>query len=153
VNTSFINTTTDDMDQSAAGPASRQSRGKARHRLRVLVAEDSPANQLIVERMLHSRGHEVSIAENGVDAVEAAAREPFDVVLMDIQMPQMDGIEATRRIRKSRRAAGIPIVGFSAYTGPVDRANCFAVGMNAFLAKPADFQMLVSTLERITDAA
>jgi CheY-like chemotaxis protein len=114
----------------------------------VLLAEDSPANQLVVERMLHSRGHEVCIAENGAEAVEAAAREPFDVVLMDIQMPGMDGIEATRLIRRNSRGAEIPIVGFSAYTGPFVRSNCKSVGMNAFLAKPADWRTLISTVER-----
>jgi len=125
--------------------------GRPRRELRILVAEDSPANQLIVSRLLSRRGHQVVVVGDGRAAVRLVQSGHFDVVLMDIHMPGMDGMEATRAIR-TRLGADLPIVAFSAYTSGMDRDDCMAAGMNAFLAKPADYGMLAQTIEEVCDA-
>jgi CheY-like chemotaxis protein len=122
--------------------------GRPRRELRILVAEDSPDNQLIVSRLLSRRGHQVVVVSDGRAAVRLVQTAHFDVVLMDIHMPEMDGMEATRAIR-ARLGADLPIVAFSAYTSPIDRNDCIAAGMNAFLAKPADFGLLTQTIEEL----
>ncbi len=116
--------------------------------LRILVAEDVPTNQLLVRSLLEGRGHKVDVAENGREALSALADGKFDVVLMDVHMPVMDGLEATRAIR-ARDGWGLPIVAFSAYGSESDRSACFEAGMNAFLAKPADIAQMIRTLENV----
>jgi PAS domain S-box-containing protein len=105
--------------------------------LTILVAEDSPTNQEIIRDILEYLGHAVEIAANGREAVRAAERGPYDMILMDIRMPIMDGLEATRRIRE--RLAGlyhVPIIALTAHAMSGVRERCFAVGMDDYLAKP-----------------
>ncbi len=106
----------------------------------VLVAEDSPLNQELMREALQAAGHRVTIAENGADAVRAAAAERFDLVLMDVRMPGMDGVEATRSIRgQDGPMASVPIVGLTADATEAQRDECLAAGMEAVLVKPVDF--------------
>jgi signal transduction histidine kinase/CheY-like chemotaxis protein len=106
--------------------------------LRVLLAEDNPVNQRLASRLLEKRGHSVVVAANGIEALEAIEKESFDVVFMDVQMPVMDGFEATAAIREREGAGGIrlPIVALTAHAMKGDREKCLAVGMDGYLTKP-----------------
>ena len=106
--------------------------------LEILLAEDNPVNRTLAVRLLERRGHRVVCAANGVEAVALWKARPFDLVLMDVQMPEMDGLAATRAIRDLEFAAGrrIPIVAVTAHASSEDRARCLEAGMDAFLAKP-----------------
>ncbi|MDJ0664044.1 MAG: response regulator [Acidimicrobiia bacterium] len=121
---------------------------EGRASLRVLVADDSPTNLKLTTRMLENRDHSVTAVENGRLAVEAIRLESFDVVLMDLQMPVMDGIEATAAIRAEESAKGrrVPIVAITAYD---DRQRCIEAGMDGYLAKPYRPQELFETVERV----
>lgn len=115
--------------------------------LRILVAEDNPVNQLLARRLLTKNQHEVVIVENGLLAVEAARGQEFDLVLMDIRMPVMNGLEATRAIRALPGAAGrLPIIALTANAMSEDRDACFEAGMNDFIPKPFDFEVFRSKL-------
>jgi signal transduction histidine kinase/ActR/RegA family two-component response regulator len=106
--------------------------------LRLLLAEDNPTNQKIATAFLTKRGHTVELAVNGREAVALSARRPFDVILMDIQMPEMDGLEACRRIR-AREQAGAPrvrIIALTAHAVKEELAACFEAGMDGYLTKP-----------------
>lgn len=124
---------------------------EGRTSLRVLVADDSPTNLKLTTRMLENRDHSVTAVENGRLAVEAIRHEPYDVVLMDLQMPVMDGIEATAAIRAEEGAKGrrVPIVAITAYD---DRQRCIDAGMDGYLAKPYRPQELFETVERAAAA-
>ncbi len=140
-------------DESAA-PASaiRQTSTRA---LRVLLAEDNPINQRVAQRILQKWGHEVTIAANGRLALDAMEALPFDVVLMDMQMPVMDGVEASRQIRANEtkvEARRIPILAMTANTDASDREACFEAGMDAYITKPIDTQALFRTLEDLAAA-
>src|SRR6202158_1135987 len=106
--------------------------------LRVLVAEDSPVNQQLVFEILLKQGHSVEIAFNGKQAVAALQSQRFDVVLMDVQMPEMSGLEATSEIRRSEQKTGthIPIIALTAHAMSEDRELCLAAGMDGYLQKP-----------------
>lgn len=105
--------------------------------LRVLVAEDNPVNQMVVRHMLEQAGHSVTIVGNGREAVDDAAKGCFDVILMDASMPEMDGCEATRRIRALPGAvAGVPIIAVTAHALAGDKERFLAAGMNGYLTKP-----------------
>jgi PAS domain S-box-containing protein len=112
---------------------------------RVLVAEDDEVSLYSTRKLLEKGGYEVAVARNGQEAVELHEREEFDLILMDVQMPVMDGIEATRRIRKSgpeaRRA--VPIIALTAYAMVGDRERFLAAGMNGHIAKPVEFETLL----------
>lgn len=118
-----------------------------REGVRVLLAEDNPVNQRVARIALERAGARVVVASNGREAVERATRETFDVVLMDCQMPEMDGFEATERIRREVGDA-LPIVAMTASVLPEDRARSVEVGMNGFVAKPVDFHALMRLLAR-----
>jgi CheY-like chemotaxis protein len=108
--------------------------------LRVLLAEDNPVNQQVALGLLHRWGHEVQVADNGEQALRALEADHFDLVLMDVQMPGMDGLEATRRQRQ-REGDGrrrMPIVAMTAHAMAGDRERCLAAGMDEYLAKPLD---------------
>ncbi len=116
--------------------------------LRVLLAEDNPVNQRLASRLLEKRGHSVVVAANGLEALEAIEKESFDLVFMDVQMPVMDGFEATAAIRKKEGASGIHllIVALTAHAMKGDREKCLAIGMDGYLAKPIRPQELDETL-------
>ncbi len=116
---------------------------------RLLLAEDHPVNQTIALAMLERLGYAVDLAENGRDALAAAARTRYALILMDMQMPEMDGLEATRRIRSlDGPAAAVPIVALTANAMQSDQDACHAAGMNDFLAKPLRMDSLAATLSR-----
>lgn len=117
--------------------------------LHVLVAEDLPVNQLLVRAILERAGHRVDIAADGAAAVAAVKRIPYDLVLMDVQMPGMDGLQATRAIRTLPTAAGrIPIIALTANALPSEVERCRAAGMNDHIAKPIEASHLLATLAR-----
>jgi signal transduction histidine kinase/CheY-like chemotaxis protein len=118
--------------------------------LRVLVAEDNLVNQRLVTRLLEKKGHFVVVAGNGREALEALEKESFDLVLMDVQMPVMDGFEATAAIRKREEGKGIrvPVVAVTAHAMKGDREKCLAGGMDGYLTKPIRPQQLDELLEK-----
>ena len=117
--------------------------------LRVLLVEDNAVNQRLASRLLEKRGHSVVVAGNGLEALEAVEKESFDLVLMDVQMPVMDGFEATAAIRKKEGGSGIrvPIVALTAHAMKGDREKCLAGGMDGYLTKPIRPQELDELLE------
>jgi CheY-like chemotaxis protein len=119
--------------------------------LRVLVAEDNQVNQRVMERILQRSGHTVTLVGDGVAALAAFEREPFDVILMDIQMPQMDGFETTAAIRERTRpgAPRVPIIALTAHALKGDMERCLAAGMDGYLSKPIVIKHLEATLAGI----
>ncbi len=118
---------------------------------RVLLVEDNPTNQLVASRLLEKFGLSVEVASNGARALEALAAGEFDLILMDVQMPEMDGIEATRRIREGAAGesqAQIPILALTAHAMAGDREKCLAAGMNGYLPKPVEAKTLRDAIER-----
>jgi len=125
----------------------RHSIAESRHALRILLAEDNPVNQQVATAMLLKRGHQVDVVGNGREAVDAVAREPYDVVLMDIQMPEMDGFEATEQIRALPRGRTLPIIALTAHALSGERERCLARGMSGYLAKPFKAHDLFAAVE------
>jgi CheY-like chemotaxis protein len=111
---------------------------QATPKLRILVAEDNPINQYLATRLLQGEGHTVEIAPNGREAVRMHTEAKFDLILMDVQMPEMDGFEATREIRAEERATGehIPIIAMTAHAMKGDQERCLAAGMDLYVSKP-----------------
>jgi signal transduction histidine kinase/CheY-like chemotaxis protein len=118
--------------------------------LTILVVEDTPANQKVVQAILAKRGHSVRLANNGREALEKIVLEPFDVVLMDVQMPTIDGYQATATIRNMEEAAlaRIPIIAMTAHAMKGDADRCLEVGMNDYISKPIDSKRLVQLVEK-----
>ena len=124
----------------------------ADHRsLRILVAEDTPFNQKFILRLLERWGHYAVIAENGREALEALSKDEFDLVLMDVQMPEMDGYDATRAIRKSEKQIDrhIPIIAMTAHAIKGDRERCLKAGMDEYVSKPISSGMLLKTIQTL----
>lgn len=118
--------------------------------LRVLLVEDTPANRKVVQRVLHKRGHHVEIAVNGRDAINTYRQEEYDLVLMDVQMPIVDGLQATEAIRALEKSTGrkpTPLIAMTAHSMQGDRENCLRAGMNGYLSKPLDLSALIDTVE------
>ncbi|MBN9498910.1 MAG: response regulator [Alphaproteobacteria bacterium] len=124
------------------------------HRLRILLAEDNLSNQLIATSYLEKMGHRVDVANNGREAVEAAAALPYDLILMDVQMPEMDGLEAARHIRALAGPARVtPIVALTANAFAQDERMCREAGMDGFVAKPFEAPALAAALVQHARAA
>lgn len=132
---------------------SRTSRGGAASAgLNILLAEDNPVNQLVMQRLLVKRGHRVTIAGTGKAAIEATERDAFDLVIMDVQMPEIDGFEATREIRRREAGSGkrLPIVALTAHAMSGDRERCLESGMDGYMTKPIDPRELDRLLSSYT---
>jgi len=123
---------------------------ESRRSLHILVAEDSPVNLKLVVKMLEKRGHTVGVATNGREALGALEKQHFDLVLMDVQMPEMDGFEATVAIREQEKKVGghVPIIAMTAHAMKGDRERCLDIGMDAYVAKPIRAQELLATMDR-----
>ena len=119
--------------------------------LRILVAEDSLVNQKLAVGLLQRQGHAVAVANNGREALSALARQTYDVVLMDVQMPEMDGLETTTVIRARERRTGghVPIIAMTACAMQGDREECLSAGMDGYLAKPIRAAQLLGTLDDV----
>jgi PAS domain S-box-containing protein len=133
----------DIIERNSEGQLSNEVRS-----LRILVAEDHPANQVFIKALLEKRGHIVSLVASGVEVLKSLVDGQFDVILMDIMMPEMDGLEATRIIRKSKEYEYLPIIALTANAGVEDKKLCLSAGMNDFLTKPLNFDDLQSTLSK-----
>ena len=122
--------------------------------LRILLAEDNAMNQKVALRLLERLGYRADVAANGLEAIEALERRSYDVVLMDVQMPELDGLDATRRICERWPAESRPhIVAMTANALPEDREACFAAGMNDYVAKPIRAEELAAALKRVRPLA
>ena len=122
---------------------------RVRSALRILLAEDNTMNQKVALRLLERLGYRADVATNGLEAIEALERQPYDVVLMDVQMPELDGLDATRRICERWPAESRPhIIAMTANALPEDREACFAAGMNDYVAKPIRAEELAAALKR-----
>jgi signal transduction histidine kinase/CheY-like chemotaxis protein len=130
----------------AAAPASRPEAPRTARR--VLVVEDNPMNQMVATKMLEKLGCRVDIAADGREAIAMVSSFPYAIVFMDCQMPEMDGYEATRMIRKREAAAHTPIVGVTAHAMAGDRERCLASGMDDYLTKPVTIDGFAGALER-----
>jgi len=120
--------------------------------LQVLVADDNPVNRTITRHLLERRGLAPTFATNGIEALDLVQTRRFDLVLMDLQMPNVDGFEATMLIRAYERTAGaprVPIVALTAHAMPQDRQRCFDAGMDGYLAKPLRSSDLFAEIERV----
>ena len=134
-------------DSGAPDVVTRHTIAESRKSLRVLLAEDNPVNQQVAVAMLVKRGHEVFVASNGREAADAVRNREYDVVLMDIQMPEMDGFEATHAIRALPRGKDLPIIGLTAHALSGERERCISHGMTDYLAKPFKAHELFALVE------
>ncbi len=110
----------------------------------ILIVEDNPVNQKVLATLLRKRGYEVDLANDGAQAVQLAAEKSYGLILMDIQMPGLDGIEATRLIRSFAESSRLPIIAVTAYTLNGEMQRCLEAGMNGYLPKPVDTQKLLA---------
>jgi CheY-like chemotaxis protein len=119
--------------------------------LSFLVAEDNAINQRLIARLLEKRGHHVSLVQNGREALGALQKQTFDIVLMDCQMPEMDGFEATALIREKEKVSGthLPIIALTAHAMQGDRERCLAGGMDGYVSKPLKVEELFSVIENM----
>jgi CheY-like chemotaxis protein len=117
----------------------------------VLVADDNLINQRLGRALLESRGHVATVVNDGQEAVAALAEGTFDVVLMDVQMPRLDGIDATRAIRAAEAFSGrhVPIIAITAHAMTGDRERFLEAGMDAYVPKPLDAALLFETIEQV----
>jgi len=142
-------------DQSSSDLVTRYNSQATARSLRILVAEDNPVNQAVVVRMLEKMGHTLTIAHNGNQALSMLGSAVFDLVLMDVQMPEMDGLTATRRIRENEKATGshIPIVAMTAHAMKGDRERCLQAGMDGYITKPLSSHGIEETIADILGTA
>jgi CheY-like chemotaxis protein/HPt (histidine-containing phosphotransfer) domain-containing protein len=140
----------------AQGPEEVPAEAPApRRRLRVLLAEDNAVNQKLMVRLLEKWGHEAAVAGDGREALAALEKDHFDVVLMDVQMPEIGGFEATAAVRAREKETGgrLPIIAMTAHAMKGDRERCLAAGMDAYIAKPIQAHELLEVIERTVPAA
>jgi CheY-like chemotaxis protein len=128
---------------------------KQKRQLRILLAEDNAINQKIACHVLEKQGHHVTVAADGRQALSALDQAHFDVVLMDVQMPEMDGFETTGAIRARERGTGVhlPIIAMTAHAMQGDRERCIAAGMDSYISKPLAIKELIELLERFSAGA
>ena len=144
---------------SAQLPADRPGPAHAptpdQRRFKILLAEDNPVNQKVALRFLQKKGHTVVVAESGKKALEAWRKQTFDIILMDVQMPEMDGFEATARIREQEKSTSkhIPIIALTAHAMVGDRERCLAAGMDDYVSKPIEADDLFAAIQRLLPAA
>ena len=137
------------LDPNAITPApSKRNFAPVARLLRVLLAEDNKVNQRVAAKILESRGHSVLLADTGRQAVDLFQKEAVDIILMDLQMPEMDGIEATRAIRRMEAGSHTPIVALTAHAMSTDRDRCILAGMDDYLSKPISPDRLIATVEQ-----
>jgi CheY-like chemotaxis protein len=119
--------------------------------LHILLTEDNAVNQMLARRLLEKRGYQVTVAGTGREALAAIEQRQFDLVLMDIQMPEMDGLEATAAIRRKEQKTGahLPIIALTAHALKSDQEQCYAAGMDGHVSKPIQPQVLFTTIENI----
>jgi CheY-like chemotaxis protein len=123
--------------------------------MNLLLAEDNVVNQKLAMRLLEKMGHHVVVAGTGTEAVRLNRDQVFDAILMDVQMPEMDGLDAARAIRTQEKSTGlhVAIIALTAHAIRGDRERCLAAGMDDYISKPIDRQDLVHALERIAEPA
>ncbi|MGB5407889.1 MAG: response regulator, partial [Thiogranum sp.] len=114
----------------------------------ILLAEDHEANSTMLSNVLMSRGYQVIPVKDGVEALAAARETHPDIILMDIQMPNLDGLEATRQIRADSMLGEIPVIAMTALTMPGDREQCLEAGVNDYLEKPLSIKELLKTIQQ-----
>ena len=141
----------DSVSLSQAGAEKIQVAFNAARALKILLAEDIPENVELASIRLEAVGHQLDVAVNGLETVEKFSKESYDLILMDVQMPVMDGLEATREIRKIEveRGGHIPIISLSASALAKDKVHCIEAGMDGFVSKPIDFNELFSEIAKI----
>jgi PAS domain S-box-containing protein len=129
----------------------RHSVREARSRLNILLAEDNPVNQKLAVKILEKMGHTISVASNGKEVLDILENEDFQMILMDLQMPEMDGLEATKTIREKEKLTGghLPIVAMTAHAMIGDKEKCLAVGMDGYVSKPINPNELSSVIENV----
>jgi len=130
----------------------RRKKGRGKHRgLRVLVAEDNEVNQLVARRIFEKLGHKVTVVGNGSEALAAVQSREFDLVAMDVQMPEMDGLDATRAIRAWEKKTGtlVPIIAMTAHAMKGDSERCFEAGMDGYVPKPIRTQELEKAISQV----
>jgi CheY-like chemotaxis protein len=144
------------LGRQAAGGAppariTRQSLRAGEPKLRVLLAEDNAVNQKLALRLLEKQGHSALVVGTGRAALEALDEQEFDVVLMDVQMPDMDGLEATAAIREREKGNGkhVPIIAMTAHAMTGDQERCLAAGMDGYISKPISGQALATEINRV----
>jgi len=128
---------------------------------KILLVDDHPMNRDLTSRILHKRGHQVDVAENGLLAFEKVQQTSYDILLMDLKMPVMDGLEATRKIRQYEQeqnskgpvCARVPIVAMTAYDDDQERSASKNAGMDGFISKPIDIKSIGSTLQQIIESS
>ena len=132
---------------SRVAPPSREARTRGKS-LHILLAEDNPINQQVAIRTLEKMGHSVVVANNGCEALKLSLSQSFDLVFMDIQMPEMDGITATKRLREARGATNpcVPIIAMTAHAAKGDRERCIEAGMDGYVSKPISAERLESAI-------
>ena len=133
--------------ESAPALVTRHSLRESRS-LHILLAEDNLVNQTVASRVLQKQGHSVVTAANGREALDCVKSQPFDLVLMDVQMPELDGFQATAAIRKLEQMSGghLPIVAMTAHAMQGDRERCLAIGMDAYISKPIEAEALLTAV-------
>ncbi|HSQ21339.1 MAG TPA: response regulator [Coriobacteriia bacterium] len=119
---------------------------------RILLVEDNPQNRYLMTFLLESHGYTVDVAEDGATALRMLAERVPDLILMDMQLPMVDGYEATRRIKADERLRQIPLVALTAHSMKGDRAKAIDAGCDAYVTKPVDADEIVAIIERLTSA-